>query len=304
MSTRRNLLKTLALSPLAITASSSLASSPRKKQEGKFLFSLNTSTLRGQKLSLPQLIEISARAGYDGIEPWMMEIESYLESGKSALSLKKLLDDAGVKPVNAIGFATWMAQDSDKSKQGFEQMEKEMNLLSEIGCERIAAPAIGAEGTVDLLAAGGKYAELLELGRKTGVMPQLEFWGAFKPFYHLGQALAVAAAANDPDARLLPDIYHLFRGGSDFDGLKLISGSAVEVFHLNDFTDQIPREDQQDKDRVYPGDGVAPMEEIANTLKAMGGAKTLSLELFNPTYYAQDALEVASTGLQKMKQYF
>lgn len=303
MTSRRNLLKSLALAPLATIAGPVLAK-PKTSEGSDFKFSLNTSTIRGQKLSLSEMIKVTARSGYDGIELWMMEIDAYLESGKTLVSLKKELEDAGIEAVNAIGFATWMAQDTAKSKQGFEQIEKEMNQLAAIGCTRIAAPAIGAEVPVDLFEAGEKYARLLELGRKTGCMPQLEFWGAFPPFYQLGQALAVAAMANDPDARLLPDIYHLFRGDSGFDGLKLINGAAIEVFHLNDFPDTLPRTEQEDKHRVYPGDGVAPLMEVAQTLKAMGGTKVLSLELFNPSLWAMDADVVAKTGLEKMKQFF
>ena len=37
------------------------------------------------------------------------------------------------------------------------------------------------------------------------------------------------------------------------------------------------------------------------TIYAAGGTKVLSLELFNKTYWAQDAMLVAKTGLQKMK---
>ncbi|RAI85774.1 sugar phosphate isomerase/epimerase family protein [Algoriphagus yeomjeoni] len=299
---RRNLLKSMALGATVLPVASAFAT-PTKKKESTIQFSLNTSTLRGQKLDLHQMIEVAAKAGYDGIELWISELEAYLATGKSLASLKKLFSDAKLIPVNAIGFAPWMAQDVAKSKAGFEQMEKEMGMLAEIGCKRIAAPAIGATNPVDLLAAGEQYARLLELGRKTGVMPQLEFWGAFEPFHQLGQALATAAAANDPDARLLPDVYHLFRGGSGFEGLKLLNGNAIEVFHMNDFTSK-PRLDQKDSDRVYPGDGIGPMKEIAATLKAMGGDKFLSLELFNETYWAQDAQEVANTGLKKMKQFF
>jgi sugar phosphate isomerase/epimerase len=116
--------------------------------------------------------------------------------------------------------------------------------------------------------------------------------------------MAVAAAANDPDVKILADIYHLFRGGSGFEGLHMLDGNVIDVFHLNDFTDQIPRLDQQDKDRVFPGDGVAPLHEVANIFKKMGGTKILSLELFNPTYYEMDAFVVAKTGLEKMKQFF
>ncbi|PZX50689.1 sugar phosphate isomerase/epimerase [Algoriphagus ratkowskyi] len=299
---RRNLLKSIALGATAIPLVPVFASTTKKK-EATIQFSLNTSTLRGQKLDLPQIIEIAAKAGYDGIELWISELDAYLKTGKSLASLKKLFVDAKIIPVNAIGFAPWMAQEVEKSKAGFEQMEKEMAMLAAIGCKRIAAPAIGATAPIDLLAAGEQYASLLDLGRKTGVMPQLEFWGAYDPFHQLGQALATAAAANDPDARILPDVYHLFRGGSGFEGLKLVNGNAIEVFHMNDFTSK-PRLEQKDSDRVYPGDGIGPMKEIAATLKAMGGNKILSLEVFNETYWAQDAQLVANTGLKKMKQFF
>jgi sugar phosphate isomerase/epimerase len=157
---------------------------------------------------------------------------------------------------------------------------------------------------LDLLRAGERYKQLLDLGRKTGVMPQLEFWGAYPAFFHLSQALAVAAAADDPDAKILADVYHLFRGGSGFEGLKLVDGNAISIFHLNDFSGSIPRTEQQDKDRVFPGDGAAPLQDLANTLRAKGGQIILSLELFNPEYYAMDADFVAKTGLEKMKRFF
>lgn len=303
MTSRRQLLKTLALAPLA-AAATSVQAAPKPKASTKFKFSLNTSTIRGQKLSLPKIIELAARAGYDGFEPWMMEIEAYVKEGKTIASLKKLASDAGLEFFDCIGFPTWMAQDEEKSKTGFIQMEKEMGILAELGCVRVAAPAIGTDAPLDLLHAGEKYKRLLELGRKTGVMPQLEFWGAFPSFFHLGQAMAVAAAANDKDAKILADVYHLFRGGSGFEGMKMLDGQAIDIFHMNDFPGDIPRTNQQDKDRVMPGDGAAPMQDLANTLKAKGGEIILSLELFNPTYYARDAGAVIKEGLEKMKKFF
>lgn len=303
MTSRRSLLKSLALTPLALASAPLLAQEATAK-DTSFKFSLNTSTIRGQKLSLPQTIELAARAGYDGFEPWMMEIQAYVESGKSLASLKKLASDAGLAFFDCIGFPTWMAQDEAKSTAGFAQMEKEMGILAELGCPRVAAPAIGSEAPLDLLKTGEKYKQLLELGRKTGVMPQLEFWGAFPSFHHLGQAMAVAAAADDKDAKILADVYHLFRGGSGFEGMKMLDGHAIDIFHLNDFPADIPRIEQQDKDRVMPGDGAAPMQEIADTLKSKGGEIILSLELFNPTYYAMDAEVVVKEGLGKMKRFF
>ena len=175
--------------------------------------------------------------------------------------------------------------------------------MSELGCQRIAASPSGLKPEIplDLFKAGEQYKRMIELGRHTGVMPQLEFWGASGTLYHIGQALMIAAAANDPDVHILADVYHMFRGQSGFDSLKMIQGNVLELFHMNDYVDSIPREQQQDKDRVYPGDGVAPMEQILTDLSTMGGTKVLSLELFNPEYWKQDPLVVAKTGLGKMR---
>jgi sugar phosphate isomerase/epimerase len=301
MITRRDAIKSLGLgSGLLLT--NHIVNAQSSKKESQLSFCLNTSTIMGQNPGLLGYLEIAAKAGYDGVELWIRDIQAFLDSGNTLASLRKRIIDSGLKFENAIGFAPWMVDDDQKRKAGFEQMEKEMNVLAELGCKRVAAPAAGVTGQLDLFKAGERYKELLDLGRKTEVMPQLEFWGAFPYFHHLGQVLMVAAVANDPDARILPDVYHLFRGGSGYEGLKMLSGDLIEIFHLNDFVDTIPREKQEDKDRVYPGDGAAPMKQILADIKNMGGEKVLSLELFNKYYWQQDALQVARMGLSKMKK--
>lgn len=299
MNQRRQLLKALGIGTAAILSGPVAAKSHTKSST--FRYCLNTSTIMGQKLGLTKNIEIAAQAGFDGVELWIRDIETYLAEGNSVSKLRKHLSDAGLRFENAIGFANWMVDDDVKRAAGMSQMEKEMELLASLGCTRVAAPAAGVDAPLDLTEAGNRYGALLELGRKTGVMPQLEFWGAFPFFHHLGQVLHVASVANDPDARILPDIYHLFRGGSGFEGLKLVSPDAIEVFHLNDYVTSIPREKQEDKDRVFPGDGKAPIVDVLKFLSSSGGTKVLSLELFNQTYWERDALEIAKEGLKKMR---
>ena len=59
-------------------------------------FALNTSTLRGQKLSVTEQIEITAKAGYDGIEPWIGDLQRYADEGGSLTDLKKKIEDLGL----------------------------------------------------------------------------------------------------------------------------------------------------------------------------------------------------------------
>jgi 2-keto-myo-inositol isomerase len=269
-----------------------------------FRFCLNTSTISGQKPGLLHSIEIASNAGYDGMELWINDIRDYLKQGKTIESLSAFIKKRGIRVENAISFTSWMVDDATKRNNALAELEEEMKMMAALDCRRIAAPPAGVNKNepVNFQTAGDRYKKILELGRKYGVMPQLEFWGASGTLYNLSQALAIAAAANDEGARILPDVYHLFRGGSGLNGLKLVSGNVIEIIHMNDYPAHKPVETQTDGDRVYPGDGAAPIKQILADLYAMGGSKVLSLELFNKAYWKEDAMAVATTGLQKMKQ--
>ena len=302
MITRRKSLKLFGTASAAACLPLSACTTATTDKKSSFTYCLNTSTIRGQELGLVKMIEIAAEAGYNAIELWLRDIQSYLDEGNTLTELRNIIDSNSLTVENAIAFGAWIVDDPDQRGEGLLQMEKDMNTMAKLGCKRIAAPPSGFSGSgLDYQKAGERYREVIELGRKTGVMPQLEFWGPSPVLHHLGQALYIAAAADDPDVRILADAYHLYRGGSGFNGLKMMNGNILEIFHMNDYPGTIPRVELDDSDRVYPGDGIAPMKDILTDLSNMGGVKVLSLELFNQSYWEQGALEVASTGLQKMK---
>ena len=300
---RRTAIASLGLGT-AFSLGPNLSVASTKKTASKFKYCLNTSTISGQKAGFKKYMEVAAQAGYDGVEVWVQDVKDYKTQGNSLKTMKKFLDDSGVVVEDAIGFAPWMVDDDTQRKAGFEQMREEMNMMAELGCKRIAAPSAGvkADKPLELVKVGERYKQLLDLGRQTGVMPQLEFWGASPVFSTMGQALMAASFANDPDVRILPDVYHLFRGNSGFECLKMVSANLIDVIHFNDYPASIPREEQKDKDRLYPGDGVAPLKQIVTDLSNMGGTKVLSLELFNLEYWKTDPLVNAKTGLEKMKK--
>jgi 2-keto-myo-inositol isomerase len=266
-------------------------------------YCLNMSTVRGQKLSLPDQVDLAAKAGYDSIEPWIPELRAYEMSGGSLKDLEKRILDHGLKVDSAIGFAEWIVDDDVRRAKGFEQAKLDMALLKSIGGTHIAAPPAGATKQTDLnlYKAAERFAKLVELGFSMEVIPQAEVWGFSTTLSKLGETMLVAVESKQTAACILPDVYHLHKGGSEFHGLKLIAGSAIHCFHMNDYPADPPRATIADKDRVYPGDGVAPLTEILTTLFSNGFAGTLSLELFNPEYWKQDPLLVARTGLEKMK---
>jgi 2-keto-myo-inositol isomerase len=285
----------------AMTLAATHAAEPAHTEP--FAFCLNTSTIRGQNLTVVQEVEIAAKAGYQAIEPWINELDKHVQSGGSLKDLGKRIVDAGLKVESAIGFATWIVDDETQRNKGLEEAKRSMDIVQQIGGKRLAAPPFGATDRSDIPLAriAERYRALLELGDKMAVVPQAELWGHSKTLSKLSEAIMVAVDSGHPKACILPDVYHLHKGGSDFNGLKLLGASSMFNFHMNDYPSVPPRQHITDAHRVYPGDGVAPLKDMIRDLVKIGYKGIFSLELFNRDYWKQDALLVAKTGLEKMK---
>jgi 2-keto-myo-inositol isomerase len=272
----------------------------RPAQEA-FGYCLNSSTLRGQNLDIVQIVEIAAKAGYKAIEPWISDLESYAKKGEDLGALRQRILDHGLGVESAIGFAEWVVDDEKRRTKGLEQAKRDMDLIRQIGGTRLAAPPAGVRGeSIPLERVAERYRALLDLGDRMGVVPEMEFWGPSPVVSRLGQATQVAMESGHPKACILADVFHLYKGGSALEGLRLLNGTAMHVLHFNDYP-SLPRNSITDAERVYPGDGAAPLKTILQDLKAIGFRGFLSLELFNRDYWKQDALSVARTGLEKMR---
>jgi len=277
------------------------AEAPRARPAGEpFGYCLNTSTVRGHRLDLVKEVELAAKAGYGAIEPWVGSVRRFQQGGGSLNDLRKKIADLGLAVPSAIGFCRWIAADATQRQKALEQGKADMELLLQIGGTGIAAPPAGARRPLDLLAAAERYGALLDVGKEIGIVPQLELWGP-SALHRIGQAVLIAIESGRPNARLLLDIYHIYKGGSSFAGLAMLGPKAMNVFHVNDYPADPPRETIRDSHRVFPGDGVAPTKSILRTLRDIGFRGWLSLELFNNEYYKRPAAEVAKTGLEKMK---
>ncbi len=304
---RRNLFGA-ALAGAAVGAAG-MPSPAAAQKRPEFRYCLNTSTIsgcldtEGKKLALPRMLEITAKAGYQAIEPWIRDIDGYVQAGGTLKELDQRIRDLGLVVEDAIGFPEWIVDDDARRAKGLEEARRAMDLVKQLGGKRIAAPPVGAtdRSDLDLGRIAERYRALLELGDRMDVTPQLEIWGFSKTLNRLSAGAFVAIEANHPRACVLADVYHLHKGGSGFHGVDQLSGAAMQVFHMNDYPADPPPAQITDAHRVYPGDGVAPITSLLRDLAAVGFRGVLSLELFNRDYWKQDAQLVATTGLKKMK---
>jgi 2-keto-myo-inositol isomerase len=272
-------------------------------QKPAFTFCLNMATIRGHKLGFVKELETASKAGFGSVEIWMDSLQAYLQSGGTLIDVKKRLNDLGLKVENSIGFAKWMVDHEGTRKEAIEQLKHEMELLAQIGCKRMAATGAGVsfEAGVQPPLIAERYRVILELSDHTGVIPLLEMWGFMKNLSKASEVLYAAMESGHPNAKVLLDVFHLFKGNTSLATLQLMNPIANDILHMNDYPDTLTREVITDADRIYPGDGIAPLKNILQILRREDQPLILSCELFNKTYYSQDALTVAKTSLAKMK---
>jgi Sugar phosphate isomerases/epimerases len=266
-----------------------------------FKTALNASTLFPFQLDVLQQVEVAAQAGYAGIELWVKDIEAYLAAGGTTQALRERIEQSGLTLVNAIAFFAWADADPAKRAQALLQAEREMKILQELGCQGVAAPPFGDVAAVSLQEMAEAFALLSQRAQAIGIRPYLEFWGRAPKLSSLGEALFVAAQSGLEDVKLLLDPFHMYTGGSKVEAISLMRGSTIGVVHVNDYPAEPARATIADSDRVFPGQGIAPSQQIARLLHSIGYDGFLSLELFISDFGSESALDVAKRGLETIR---
>lgn len=258
---------------------------------------LDTATIR--PASLREKVRIAAEAGYDAIEPWDGELEEFEENGGSLEELGQEIKDLGLFVPSVIGLWNALPPTPEEWEQSLVDTRRRMRMASDIGSEHIQTIPNTVGENYDLKWVAARYRDILEIGlNEYNIHPAIVFVKFF-PLKTLGQAAAVALDADHSEAKIIPDTFHMYISEGGFGALKLLKGDMIAIFQFADAPASPGPAELEDRHRVYPGDGVLPLEQSLKDLKASGFTGCVSLELYNPGYWEQDPEEVARTGLRK-----
>jgi sugar phosphate isomerase/epimerase len=130
----------------------------------------------------------------------------------------------------------------------------------------------------------------------------MEFLGFVQGVHTLASARAIASKAEESDATIVADVFHLMRGGGNIDDIRTLASGEMSIFHINDLPDNPPPTQQTDADRVMLGDGIANLTRVIQNLRAIAYDGPISLELFNEKLWRADPLEVCRMGVQRMRE--
>ncbi len=265
-----------------------------------FPLALNTSTIRPS--SLVDKIDAAGAAGYDCMELWMDDLEKHVADGGKMEDIRKRIEDQGMYVIDVIGLWGCMPSDEAEFQKMMSTNKKRMEIAERVGSKHIAVLPLPQRENFDVKQATERYRHILDVGlNEIGIHPAMEYVSVFKDFNLMGQCMQVVLDCDHPQACMVSDTFHLQNGGSGFNGLKFLQGDVHAVFHWNDVAERRGPKEMSDGDRIFPGDGVLPLEKVIRDLHGNGYTGPLSLELFNKEHYTMDPKVVAQQGIDKMR---
>jgi len=262
-----------------------------------FRRALNLITVRSAPFA--KKIEIAREAGYDGVGLWVDETEQAARDAGGLEEIAARLKQGNLVAAELCFVGGWMYPEEGQRTRSYELAARAFGIAQALNCGCVIACASGGSG--DLEDAASDFEELCRLAARFGVRVALEFLGGAQQVKDVRTAWQIVDAVDAPNGGLLIDTFHFFKGGSTVEDLEPVTGDKVFLVHVNDCPD-LPREELEDRDRVFPGAGDIPLDVIAATLEEKGYRGFFSLELFNEEYWASDPYMIAREGIQSMKR--
>ncbi|WP_026699813.1 sugar phosphate isomerase/epimerase family protein [Salibacterium aidingense] len=257
---------------------------------------LNNSTLENDLL-------LCEKHGFDYIEIRLDKLKEYLLTN-TIEDLKRFFSSSFLKPLslNALEEFTF------RNETDFRLMKNDLSLMVEVaaavGCNTIVAvPAFGIEKDWNVIKQETilRLNDFLSVIEGTDLRIALEFVGyPHGSINTLDKAKEVIEEIGHPQLGLVLDCFHFYGMNSSYESLKTLSVNDLFLFHIDDCEGKLPGV-LRDHHRVWPGDGVIPLERIISALQEKGYDGPASVELFRPEYWELDAEECIRTAKEKTK---
>ncbi len=135
--------------------------------------------------------------------------------------------------------------------------------------------------------------EMADAAAEFGTGIAFEFMGfPWAAVRDVAGAWAIIRQADRPNLGIIVDTAHFYAGGSTLESIGEVDPERLTVLHINDVED-VAKPDITDGHRLYPGDGVIPLQDILRAVRMTGWDGVLSVELFREEYWQQDPQAVA-----------
>jgi 2-keto-myo-inositol isomerase len=260
-------------------------------------------TVCSLEAALPVILEDYAAGHVDAVDLWLGHVDRFLE-GNDAAALRGLLARHGITPVAASFQGGLLVSQGDARREHWRHFAQRLALCGDLGIP-VLVVAGDVHGPLDPQDLGRLSASLVEAAKRAAdanVRLALEFDARATFPNNLQSAVALVEDVGLPSLGICLDWFHYTVGPSKPLDLGLLTDRSLAHVQLSDIAD-VPREMATDADRILPGEGGSPLDDLVHRLGAIGYAGAVAVELQNPALWRvppRQFGEVAMTALRRV----
>jgi sugar phosphate isomerase/epimerase len=247
------------------------------------------------RASFREKVDAAVAGGFRGITLWPADYHRAREAGLSDADMRRILSDHGVAVTDLDPLLTWLPEEraaAERSIAGAASEDEFYRIADALGARSLNA-AQGFGNRVDPDAAAGALAGVCDRAAAHGLVITLEFlpWSGIPD---AASALDIVRRADRPNATVMLDTWHHFRGSGDPAQLRAIPGAKVGGVQLNDAPARPGRDlvAESLEERLLPGEGAIPLVEILGILDEIGSRAAIGVEVFSKRLDALPPIEV------------
>ena len=245
-----------------------------------------------------ELADAAAAGGFRGISVQPHLYERARAEGASDAELRRLLDDRGLEIAELDALLSWLPGAPPPAEGAAGAMlrttaEDFFRIADAIGGRSLNVAQL-LPGAVDVDVAAEALADVCDGAARCGLAVSLEFlpWSGIPD---PATALAIVERCGRPNAGLMVDAWHVFRGSGDVEALGLIPGERIVGVQLDDApTEAAPVALVETLEaRLVPGEGDIDLVALVRALDRIGSTAPIGVEVYSKALAAEAATDVA-----------
>jgi len=251
---------------------------------------LHAGTLRSR--SFQEVCDAAVAGGFTALTLYPTQIRRARAEGITLSAMRRELEARGLAYADLDPLLNWLPGDNLQNE--LAATEAEHYSVAEALRARSLNVAVMARPSVNVGEAAEAFAGVCDRAWEFGLLVTLEYlpWAGVPD---LVTARAIVERAARPNATLMIDTWHTFRGPTREDQLRSLPGKLVGSIQINDAPAQ-PSGDlisETTSARLLPGEGAIPVARWLRILEQNGSRAPIGVEIFSA---ALDQLPPAEVG--------
>lgn len=260
-------------------------------------------TVCSLEASLGALLDDYAAGQVAAVDLWLGQVDAFVKA-EGVAGLRDRLAAARIAPVAVSFQGGLLTSQGEARREHWRQLGERLTLCRDLGVPVlvVAGDAFGPLGEQDLGRLSASLVEAAKQAGDAGVRLALEFDARASFPNNLQSAVAVVEQVGSPALGLCLDWFHFTVGPSKPLDLWLLTKDNLAHVQLSDIAD-VPREMAADTDRILPGEGASPPDDLVARLREIGYEGAVAVELHNPALWRvppRQFGEIAITALRRV----